>query len=243
MHHATLDQWARGSSALHRRDARVKWLVLVAYLAALSATRSLFPMCVLGFAALAAGAIRLGRLPFAGVLARAGVVAPFAGVITLFTWLGGEGGRALAVLVRSYLSAVAVLVLVGTTPLPTLLSGLTSLGVPRFLVLVVQFLYRYLFVLSEQAQHMRLAAASRGWQAGRWRPDPAGFRAAAGVAAALFLSSQAKAQAVHRAMLARGFQGRLVTLAPPALSIADLWFLAAGVGACAGLWLAANLFG
>ena len=31
-------------------------------------------------------------------------------------------------------------------------------GAPRFLLMVAQFLYRYLFVISEEAQHMRKAA-------------------------------------------------------------------------------------
>lgn len=241
MHHATLDQWARGSSLLHRRDARVKLLVFTGYLVALGATGSLSSIRALGFAALAAAGIYLGKLPLGGVLVRAGVVLPFAGIFALFSWLGGESGRGAALVVRSYLSAVGVLVLVGTTPLPALLAGLESLGMPRFLVLVVQFLYRYLFLLSEQAQHMRLAAASRGWRGFGWRPDAAGFRAAATAAAVLFLRSHARAQGVHRAMLARGFEGRLLTLAPPGLRAADLWFLTAGWAACTAVWWVNNI--
>ncbi len=117
-------------------------------------------------------------------------------------------GRAEALVVKSYLSACAVLLLAGTTPLPTLVLGLESLGVPRFLTMVVQFLYRYLFVISEEAQNMRVAAASRGATLRTFAGHAARFRAAAGALAVLFARSYARAGDIHRAMLARGFNGR-----------------------------------
>ena len=87
---------------------------------------------------------------------------PFSLVFAAVCWLAGDPARGLALAIKSYLSALAVLILVATTPLPALLGGLESLGAPRFLLMVAQFLYRYLFVISEEAQHMRIAAASRG---------------------------------------------------------------------------------
>jgi cobalt/nickel transport system permease protein len=97
--------------------------------------------------------------------------------------------------------------------MPELLGGLESLGAPRFLVMVVQFLYRYLFVISEQAQHMRLAAASRGSARSSqgWRNR---LRAASGAISVLFARSYSRAEGIHQAMLARGFQGHLRTLSP-----------------------------
>ena len=69
-----------------------------------------------------------------------------------------------------------MLLVVSTTPLPVLLRGLEMTGAPRFLLMVAQFLYRYLFVISEEAQHMSKAAASRGasvgGMAGQRRPIP-----------------------------------------------------------------------
>ena len=76
---------------------------------------------------------------------------------------------------KSYLSALAVLLLVSTTPLPVLLRGFEMLGAPRFLLMVAQFLYRYLFVISEEAQHMRKAAMARGATAGGWPATPRAF--------------------------------------------------------------------
>jgi cobalt/nickel transport system permease protein len=108
---------------------------------------------------------------------------------------------------KSYLSALAVLLLVATTPLPLLLRGVEMTGVPRYLLMVAQFLYRYLFVVSEEAQHMTKAAACRGatirgltWHGTR-------FRAAAGACGVLFARAYNRAEEIHRAMLSRGFAG------------------------------------
>ena len=117
---------------------------------------------------------------------------------------------------KSYLSALAVLTVVSSTPLPLLLRGLEVSGAPRFLLLVAQFLYRYLFVISEEAQHMRVAASSRGGQAiglsGSTGARGRRFRAAAGALAVLFARSYARAEEIHSAMLARAFEGRFHTL-------------------------------
>jgi len=241
LHHLTLEEWSRGTSLLHARDARAKILVLLSYLVAVNTTPSLSAPAALAYGALAAGTIGLAGLPATGVLLRAAVVMPFTAVFAGTVLLAGDGARAWALLVRSYLSAVAVLVLAGTTPLPRLLRGLGALGVPRFLTLVVQFLYRYLFLLSEQAQHMKLAAASRGAAPGRWRSRRLGFRAAAGALTVLFARSHARAQAVHRAMLARGFGGSIPALAHEDFRPADAVFLAGGVALCAAARLALGM--
>ncbi len=241
MHHLTLEEWSRGNGPLHARDARAKILVLVSYLVALGTTPVITLRAALVYGALAAAALWLARLPIGGVLVRAAVVAPFAGVFAAMALMAGDNVRAWAILVRSYLSAVAVLVLAGSTPLPRLLGGLDGLGTPRFLTLVVQFLYRYLFVLSEQAQHMRLAAAGRGAAFGGRNCGKLGFRAAAGALTVLFARSLARAHAVHRAMLARGFQGSVPTPAAPAFRLADGAFLAVGVALCAAARVALGM--
>ncbi len=136
------------------------------------------------------------------MLLRAGMVLFFTVIFAVSSWMAGDFRRALELLLKSYLSAMAVLVVVSTTPMPILLRGLEAAGTPRFLLMVTQFLYRYLFVISEEAQHMRKAAASRG----------AGFRSAAGALATLFARSYVRADEIHRAMLARGFLGHFRTI-------------------------------
>jgi cobalt/nickel transport system permease protein len=162
-------------------------------------------------------------------------VLPFAGAFALFSLFAGDAGRAASLVTKSYLSAAAVLLLAGTTPLPRLVRGLESLGVPRFVTLVIQFLYRYLFVISEQAQHMRLAALARG---GRSR-----LLHASSAVATLFGRSYARAEGIHGAMLARGFRGRMEVLEQARLVPADVFFLVGGMAAAVALRLVVGRVG
>lgn len=215
MHHVVLDQWSRRSSPLHRRDPRAKLIPLIVFLVVLATSHRLLPVFSACLFALLCATLLWARVPLGGVLARAAIVLPFTIVFAAVTWVAGDPARGAALVLKSYLSALAVLAVVSTTPLPVLLRGVEMLGAPRFLLMVSQFLYRYLFVVSEEAQHMRKAAASRGGS----------FRAAAGALAVLFARSYKQAGEIHSAMLARGFQGRFHPLAAPHFHAADTAFL------------------
>jgi cobalt/nickel transport system permease protein len=225
MHHVLVDRWSRGASPIHALDPRVKILTLLIFLIVLATTaaNAVLPLTI--YASLLLAGMLIAGLPPGTLLFRALAVLPFSLTFGLISWLAGDSLRAIGLIEKSYLSSVAVLLVVGTTPLPRLLSGLESLGTPRLLVLVAQFLHRYLFVISEQAQHMRLAAAARQGKPGVRRRSR--FRAAAGALAVLFAHSYYRAEGINRAMLARGFSGRFPLLRPLRLKLADGLFLIA----------------
>jgi len=225
VHHVTLDEWSRGASPLHRRDPRAKIAALLVFLVVLgTAHRELAWLGAALLGTLVAGLV-CARLPVRAALTRAAVVLPFTAVFAGASWLAGDPGRGAAMVMKSYLSALAVLLLVSTTPLPLLLRGFEMTGAPRFLLMVAQFLYRYLFVISEEAQHMRKAAAARGATAGGIAGNGARFRAAAGALAVLFARSYARAEEIHRAMLSRSFPGYFHPLTGLRFRRTDMLFL------------------
>jgi cobalt/nickel transport system permease protein len=215
LHHLVLESWSRRSSPLHARDARAKIVAALVFLLAVSTTPVSSQAAFYAYAAVLAAAIGLAQLPPA-ILTRALTFLPFIATFTLITWWSGQTARALAIFEKSLLSGLAALILVATTPINDLLRGLESLAVPRPFILVTQFLYRYLFVISEQAQHMRMAARARGSR----------FHSAAGAVAVLFARSWERADGIYRAMLARGFGGRFAALRPSRFGWADTAFLA-----------------
>jgi len=234
VHHVVLDRWSRGASAIHRLDARAKTLAALAFLLALATAHRNFlavGLCYLGILVVVTIA---ARLPLLAALARAAVVLPFTLVFAAISLAAGEPLAAMTLVGKSYLSALAVLVLLSTTPLPELLHGLEHLGVPRYLLMVVQFLYRYLFVISEEAQHMRAAAQAKSGSVGRLLFDRSKFGAAAGALGVLFARSYAHADGIHQAMLARGFQDRFRTLSRHAFRGVDAIFLMAALALLAG---------
>jgi cobalt/nickel transport system permease protein len=229
VHHVTLDQWSRRQSPLHRLDPRSKIAALLVFLIVLgTANRQLLWLCCGLFVLLCFTAL-LARLPLGAALARGCVVLPFTAVFAGVSWLAGDPNRGAALVMKSYLSALAVLILVSTTPLPALLRGFERLGAPRFFLMVAQFLYRYLFVISEEAQHMSKAARARGATAGGLAGNAERFRAAAGALAVLFARSYGRAEQIHRAMLSRSFPGYFRPLIELHFHPADLAFLTLGV--------------
>jgi cobalt/nickel transport system permease protein len=164
------------------------------------------------------------------MLRGAAAVLPFALCFAAASALAGDAERAVWLAIRAFLSSFAALLLVATTPMPDLIAGLQWLHAPRFLLEVMQFLYRYLIVLMEEANAMRLAGSSRAGSLGTLR-----FRQAAAAAGVLFARAYARAEAVHRAMLSRGFEGTLPVFARTPFRLRDAGLLAAAVGLIAGI--------
>lgn len=146
----------------------------------------------------------------------------FAAVIALT----GEFRAAGSLLLRTYVSGFAAALFIATTPVPSWVDALGRLRVPAFLLNVVQLVYRYLFVLAEDARQAWTAGLCRGGFH-RYR----GFAAAGGVVAALFLQSHARASNIHHAMISRGYSGSLPTLIEPRFQFADFLLTAAGAAA------------
>src|SRR4029077_6903317 len=107
--------------------------------------------------------------PILGLTGRAALILPFSATFAVLTWWSGDSMRALALAEKSFLSGMAALLLVATTPLTGWTAALESWRVPKMLILVIQFVYRYLFVIAEQAQRMRWAALCRGSRRGSFR--------------------------------------------------------------------------
>jgi cobalt/nickel transport system permease protein len=211
LHHVVLERWSRAASPLHARDARAKLTALLIFLVAVSTTPPRSQLAFAGYALMLAAAVVTARLPAAALLRRAVLVLPFSATFALITWWSGDPLRALSLAEKSFLSGLAVLLTMATTPLVQLVAALDAARVPGPLLLVIQFLYRYLFVVSEQARHMRLAAQCR---LGTVRRNVARFRAAGGAVGVLFARSWERADGIDRAMLARGFTGRFPASEP-----------------------------
>ena len=219
MRHMDVERWSRGTSVLHRWDARMKVIATLAVIGAIGATRTGRFAALGGFAALLFLAALLSRIPLMGLLVRGAVVLPFSIAFSAISLLAGDANRAIAIPLKSYLSCLAALLLIGTTTLPAILRALNSFRVPRIVLFVTQFVYRYLFVLFEQAAAMKRAANCR---AGTLVRNRSLFRAAAGTLAVLFGKSYDRAEGIHNAMISRGFTGSITALEAPSLRLADV---------------------
>jgi cobalt/nickel transport system permease protein len=139
------------------------------------------------------------RAPVGRLLARAAIVLPFTLLFSALSWWTGDLTRAWSLPLKSFLSALAVVLLMETTPLERVLGAAARLGMPRLLVDVIGFTWRYFGVLRDEAARLRNAAMARGAERS--------FRISASSVALLLASSWNRSERIHRAMLARGMSG------------------------------------
>ena len=143
----------------------------------------------------------------------------------------GPAGRAIAasVLLRFLLTATSALLLAAVWGLPALAWAMQKLGAPAVLVSQLLVLWRYLFVLGEEAVRMDRARTMRTF--GRRGRELA---LAGPFLGTLLLRSQDRAERIDRALRARAFTGSFPALRP--------WRLGAGTAAFLLVWSAALVF-
>ena len=114
-----------------------------------------------------------------------------------------------SVLLKSWASVTAAVLLTSTTPALGLLSALRALKLPAILVSVVMLMYRYLFVLVDEAQRMLRARSARSAAIGSGSGGSVVWRArsAGGMAGSLFIRTLDRSERIYMAMLARGYDG------------------------------------
>ncbi len=235
MHHSYIDRYAQGHSAIHALDARVKLAAVLAYSAVLVSFGRYALLELAPLAVLPLGMLWLGDVPVRFALRRAAVLSPF--ILTLAAlaplydrqpvpialgpWQGAAAGGWLtagSVAVRFTLGVLALTALMSTTPFGQLLAGMRRLGCPRVLVMQLGLLYRYLFLLVDQAMRVRRGRDFRG--AAR-APARRRLQAVGAIIGQLFVRSLDRADRVHLAMTARGYRGEPRPLAHPHLHGAD----------------------
>jgi len=167
-------------------------------------------------------------LPFAAAALTVLFTLPGEPVLTIagLNWTVTDAGllRFSGILLRSWLSVQMAVVLTASTRFPDLVHALRHLRVPTPLVSVIAFMYRYLFVLADQAASMLQARAARSARLEHVRGGgsiPWRARTAGSMVGQLFLRSYERSDRVYNAMLARGYAGQLLTMNPHAMAGRD----------------------
>lgn len=258
----SLDRYVAGSSRVHAADARVKLVATLAFIVAVtSLPAGVWPAyaamagCVWGAVAVSrVGMLRLLRrssvaIPFLLIAAPAVFTRPGEGVFELglgfATLTATDEGLAffLSVVAKSWMSVTAAALLTATTPFSEVIRALRSIGVPAVLVSIVAFMYRYVFVLVDEAQRLLRARAARSAGAGAGTGGTIAWRArvSGGMAGSLFLRTYERSERIYLAMLARGFDGEVRVQGARRLSALSSVSGAAVVTACAAVAVLARV--
>ncbi|MCB9456785.1 MAG: cobalt ECF transporter T component CbiQ [Anaerolineaceae bacterium] len=221
------ERYRPGDSRIHRLDPRIKTVTALLLILGIVLTPEhawpAYPLiwALLGSMAEIGGirAWRLGRmaalvLPFTLAAVALPFTMPGRTVFEILGLAASDTGLARfgAVVLKSWLSAQAALLLTTTTPFTDLLWALSSLRVPPTLVTILGFTYRYLHTLKEEAERLIRARDSRsgtlpGQKSGGslwWRAQVAGA-----MIGNLFIRSYERSERVYLAMRARGYTGEM----------------------------------
>lgn len=263
MHASAFDRYHAADSFIHGLDARVKVVATVLFIL----SNALLPDAAwLGFGlglSMVVGVSLLAGLSPMHAVKRSWVALPFAlaAITTLFSIPGQPLGnlnlgpwmltitdaglaRFSSIVIRSLLSVQMAILLTSTTQFHDLIHALRHLRLPQALVAVISFMYRYLFVLSDEVIRLMRARDARsarmpGKKAGGsilWRAKIAG-----NMAGQLFIRSFERSDRVYNAMLARGYSGHLHTLNPHIMRRDDWLALAIALAAVITLQLLSRL--
>ncbi len=203
MRHDFLDRYGRLDSAVHRLGPGVKLAAALALVAGVVALPRSWPLGLGAAALLLALVALLSRVPQRYLLSRVLLLEPVAlGVAALALFQPGGWRLSLVLLGKSTVCIAAMVLLANTTPFADLLGVLKSWGMPALLVTTLSLMYRYLFVLVDEAQRMTRARASRTFSGRAGRT----WGTAATVAGQLFIRASERAERIYAAMCARGWR-------------------------------------
>jgi cobalt/nickel transport system permease protein len=145
----------------------------------------------------------VSRIPPFILLRRLAMLLPFVLGVALAGMLNPVGSLDWRIIAaKSTLCLVTVILLSHTTPLGEMIRVLQRMRVPGLLVTTMALMHRYLFVLADEAGHMRRARASRTFTRGR----RFAWSGLATVVGRLFIRASERAERIYDAMCARGWK-------------------------------------
>lgn len=213
-----LDLLSAQDTPVHRLDPAAKVIATAVFAVCVVSFGKYELSALLPFAIYPVWLAGAGRIPFGFIMRKVAAVAPFALLVGVWNpildrkvmiHLGSlevSGGwiSFASIMARFALTVSTAFVMIAVTSFQGLCMGLERLGMPQVMTVQLLFLYRYLFVLGEEAMSLARARALRSF-GGRGM----GLKVFSQIVGNLLLRTLDRAQRIYQAMLARGFTGTI----------------------------------
>jgi len=206
MKHDFIDKYSILDSVLHRLDPRIKLLLSFFFLILISAardTRLLF--LYLGVVLIL---MVISKVPFHFYFKKLAMVTPLALIFSFFVYLSclmehkDVPGTIVPLVLKIYLSILAITLLVSCTRFDALLWGLRKYKFPLIVTTLSKLVYTYIFIFIDELHRTLRAYKSRTPQLRvPWA------RVYGNIAAGIFLRSMDRSDSIYKAMISRGFSG------------------------------------
>jgi cobalt/nickel transport system permease protein len=203
MRHDFLDKYSRLKSPIHSFSAEAKMIAAILLVLLVIMIPAAYAPVLAGVGLLLAVIAALSRIPFGFLLRRLLLLEPLVIGVALLNLFQPEGWRTFGLLLaRSNLCLLTMILLSNTTPFPAILRVLGVMRFPRILVTVLALMYRYLFVLVDEAERLQRARVSRTFSTGRCLQ----WSLYSIMIGQLFVRSTERAERIFMAMRARGWR-------------------------------------
>lgn len=233
-----LDILSYKNTLIHRLDARIKVIAAFAFIVTVVSFPKYALTGLIPFFLFPVLAFSLGDIPVWLILKKVLCMSPFAVFIGIFNpffdqhvmcsilGISVTGGFVsfFSILLKFFLTICTALLLIATTSFPGICHALSTLGVPKVFIAQLLFLYRYIFVLMEEAMRMVRARDMRSFGA-----KGQGMKVFAGLIGTLLLRTVERAERIYHAMLSRGFTGTIQHTGTCTLRVSDIIFLSAAM--------------
>jgi cobalt/nickel transport system permease protein len=209
MHHSFIDKYSDRSSAMHDLGAIPKILISLVILVCILATPIHAAYLLIIYAVFIAGVWFLSGVPTVHILKRLSITIPFIALIALgalfANGMASPIQRYLLIVAKAVMAIAVLTILTSTTRFPQLMGGFSRLGTPKVISSIMAFLYRYIFILIDEAERLNMGRKSRQLSTSK----RLAWKGRAWMTGTLFVRSLERSERVYRAMLSRGFAGEL----------------------------------
>lgn len=233
MHKHLLEETAMKDSLLHRTSATFKMALLIIFIFSVVLTPIENRGSFIFYIVLVAAGLTTSKIPPIYFLKRSATIFPFVILMGAFMpFVDDKHGlaRFLTYSLRAFLSVSASIIILSSAEFTRLLKGLSNLRVPKLIVMLLSFLWRYIFLMLNSFEQMSVASRARGY--GLRRKD---MKTTANMAGSLFLNTFERGENIYQAMLSRGFTGEINLISSERIKKKEIVLLGCIIAAMIGI--------
>ncbi|OGS56710.1 MAG: hypothetical protein A3K60_02470 [Euryarchaeota archaeon RBG_19FT_COMBO_56_21] len=151
---------------------------------------------------------------------------PFVALASASIFLFSGWDRGLTMLARTSSCVIPLLVLALGTETFDLFSGLRRLKVPGMITTLLMLTFRFLLLLSDELERMKVSRQARGFRGGRSLLDRYGLRVLSFTAGMVLVRASARADRVYEGLRCKAFRKDMIPWRTSSVRSRDMAFLA-----------------
>jgi cobalt/nickel transport system permease protein len=229
-----MDLLSYQDTALHKIDPRAKFITSLFFILTVISFGKYEISMLMPFVFYPVFLLTAGNIPAGYILKKILYVSPFAFMIGVFnpffdqnvilhlgnTGISGGWISFISIMLRFALTVSTALALIACTGFNNICFALNRLGAPKIFAVQLLFLYRYIFVLAEEAARMVRARNLRSFN-GKGK----GIKTYGPLLGNLLLRTINRAERIHLAMICRGFDGNIRIMNKYKFGLKELFFV------------------